>query len=141
MLSWVSLSLIGETNMSATSRLIILLFELDNVTHESYILLGKKGDGIFKTVCSKGSYISMSDTHSDRIIRQVSKHIVMYVYKSQMFPQRFELLALLSEFDELQWVNVNKIVDSASNQTDASYVTLTDGLKVAKYVAHLLVNA
>lgn len=125
--------------MSATGRLIVLLFELDNVTHESYILLGRKNDDILRTVCSKGSYVSMPNAHSDRIIRHVGKHTVMYVYKTQSHPQKFELLALLSEFDELQWVNVNDIVDAkSSNQTHESYVTLTDGLKVAKYVARLL---
>lgn len=127
--------------MTATRRLIILLFEVDNVTHESYILLGrKKHDDMFKTVCSKGSYVSMS-SHSDRIITHVGKHTVMYVYRTHTQQHTFEVLALLSEFDELQWVNVNDIVDSMkNNEANESYVTLTNGLKVAKYVAYLLVN-
>lgn len=128
--------------MTATRRLIILLFEVDNVTHESYILLGRKQhDDIFKTVCSNGSYVSMS-SHSDRTIRQVGKHTVMYVYRTHTQQHTFEVLALLSEFDELQWVNVNDIVDSMkNNEANESYVTLTNGLKVAKYVAYLLVHA
>lgn len=130
--------------MSATSRLIILVFELDDVTHESYILLGRKHDDIFRTVCSKGSYVSVSDlpnVHSDRIITQVGKHTVMYVYKRPSCLQTFELITMLSEFDEIQWVKVNDIVDAAlSHETNETYVTLINGLKVAKYVKYLLVN-
>jgi hypothetical protein len=131
--------------MNTKSRLIILLFELDNTTHESYILLGRKqDDGIFKTVCSKGSYVSISNTPnalSDRSIIQVGKHTVMCVYRTASSLQTFELIAMLAEFDELLWVNVNDIVDAAlAQETNQSCVTLTNGLKVAQYVAYLLIN-
>jgi hypothetical protein len=128
--------------MNTTSRLIILLFELDNITHESYILLGRKQDGVFKTVCSKGSYVSNApNALSDRSITQVGKHTVMCVYRTPSSLQTFEVIAMLSEFDELQWVNVNDIVDAAlAHQTNQSCVTLTNGLKVAQYVAYVLTN-
>jgi hypothetical protein len=131
--------------MNTRSRLIILLFELDNITHESYILLGRKQDGSFRTVCSsKGSYVSMSsapNAHSDRSITHVGKHTVMCVYRTPSSLQTFEIIAMLSEFDELQWVKVNDIVDTALvNETNQSCVTLTNGLKVAQYVRHLLIN-
>lgn len=133
--------------MNTKSRLIILLFELDNTTHESYILLGRKqDDDIFKTVCSKGSYVSIPNGPnepnglSDRSIIKVGKHTVICVYRTASCLQTFELIAMLAEFDELLWVNVNDIVDAALAQTNQSCVTLQNGLKVAKYVAYLLIN-
>jgi aminopeptidase-like protein len=129
----------------STKRLIICLFELHDETHESYILLGRKTDGIFRTICSKGTYVSVDNTlntSNDRYIKYLGKHTIMYVYRTVSNPQTFEILALLSEFDELQSIRVNDIVDAIPDETgfNRSSVVLKNGNKVAKYVRHLLMH-